>query len=172
MSWCFSYRCYLECLNCCIILVHSSKGFTDQFGDKLTKEVPLNVAENQLDVNWIFHIKPRRDSKFNWIGIKIGKVFSGNGQNYNWLGSSRFDFWQEKKINHIIDWSRYSKLGEIIVSVVRFHLLHFSVQVTTWWWSKSPSGLIGAKGICIKFIGNGLHSGVVTGWFICCLGDP
>ena len=34
-------------------------------------------------------------------------------------------------------------------SVVRIHLVHFFVQVTTWWWSESSSGLIGTKGLCI-----------------------
>ena len=48
--------------------------------------------------------------------------------------------------------SRISKLGVIDLSVVRFHLVHFSVQVTTWWWSKPSCGLIGAEGICIGFI--------------------
>ena len=88
--------------------------------------------------------------------------FSGNRQNHNWLGSSRFDFWQEKNY-HIIDWSRYSKLGENwIFSVVQFHLLQSTVQVTTWWWSKSSSGykrnfksLRLPKGLCINFIDRG-----------------
>ena len=51
--------------------------------------------------------------------------------------------------------SRNSKLGDILISVVQFHLVHWSVQVTTWWWSKSPFGLIGATGIFIGFIGRG-----------------
>ena len=37
-------------------------------------------------------------------------------------------------------------------SVVRIHLVYFSVQVTTWWWSESSRGLICADGICIRFI--------------------
>ena len=37
-------------------------------------------------------------------------------------------------------------------SVVRIHLFHFSVQVTTWCWSESSCGLIGTEGICIGFI--------------------
>ena len=79
--------------------------------------------------------------------------------------------WARKKItNFHLSWN--SKLGEITISVVQFHLVHFRVQVLTWWWSKSHSGLIGAKGLCIEFVGNSSHSGVVTGWFICCLGDP
>ena len=51
--------------------------------------------------------------------------------------------------------SRNSKLGEILISVVRFHLVHSCVQVPTWWWSKSSFGLIGTKGICIDFIDSG-----------------
>ena len=69
--------------------------------------------------------------------MKLARFF-GKWQCYNWLGSSRFDFWQEHY--HIIDWSKYSKLGEIWFSVVIFHLVHSSDQVTTWWWSKSSSG--------------------------------
>ena len=45
-----------------------------------------------------------------------------------------------------------SKLGEIWFSVVRFHLVHSSVQVPTWWWSKSSFSLIGTKGLCIGCI--------------------
>ena len=75
--------------------------------------------------------------QLNWY--KIGKVFwDVEKTNHNWLGSSRFDFWKEHY--HIIDWSRYSKLIGIWFSVVRFHLVHSSVQVTTRWWSKSSSG--------------------------------
>ena len=37
-------------------------------------------------------------------------------------------------------------------SVVQIHLVHFSVQVTTLWWSDSSRGLIGACGICIGFV--------------------
>ena len=45
--------------------------------------------------------------------------------------------------------SRNSKLGEISFSVVWFRLVHFSVQVPTWWWYKSSRGLIGIKVLCI-----------------------
>ena len=104
---------------------------------------------------WIFHVRPRRGNTINltnllkhyfknrqtirnwyinWIEIKLARFF-GTWQNRNWLGSSRFDFWQEHY--HIIHWSRYSKLGGIWFSVVWFHLVQSSVQVTTWWWSKS-----------------------------------
>ena len=51
----------------------------------------------------------------------------------------------------IITKSRISKLGEIIFLMVRFHLVHFSVQVPTKLWSKPSCGLIGTKGICIGF---------------------
>ena len=40
----------------------------------------------------------------------------------------------------------------IDLSVVRIHLVRFSVQVKTWWWSKSSRGLIGTEGVCIGFI--------------------
>ena len=40
-------------------------------------------------------------------------------------------------------------LGVINLSVVWFHLVHFSVQVSTWWWSKSSRGLIGRENIFI-----------------------
>ena len=36
-------------------------------------------------------------------------------------------------------------------SVVRNHLVHFSVQVTTWWWFKYSRGFIGIEGIHIRF---------------------
>ena len=66
-----------------------------------------------------------------------------------------------KKIkNYTSSWN--SKLGEIIISVVQFHLVHFCFQVPTWWWSKSPSGLIGDTGLCIDFIDSGSLSGVVS----------
>ena len=52
-----------------------------------------------------------------------------------------------------------SKLGVIWFSLVRFHLIHSSVQVPTWWWSKSSFGLIGMKGICIGFIDSGALMG-------------
>ena len=51
--------------------------------------------------------------------------------------------------------SRNSKLGDIWFSVVQFHLVHSCVQVPTWWWSKSPFGLICTKGLCIRFIDSG-----------------
>ena len=43
----------------------------------------------------------------------------------------------------------YQSSVVIIFSVVLIHLVHFSVQVTTWWWSESSRGLIGTKGLCI-----------------------
>ena len=46
---------------------------------------------------------------------------------------------------------RISKIGEIIFSVVRFHLVHFSVQVPTRFLSESSRGLIGTKELCIGF---------------------
>ena len=46
--------------------------------------------------------------------------------------------------------------------MVQFHLVHFCVQVPTWWWSKSPSGLIDDTGLCIDFIDSGLLSGIVS----------
>ena len=36
--------------------------------------------------------------------------------------------------------------------MVRIHLVHFSVQVTTWWWYESSHDLIGAEGICMGLI--------------------
>ena len=57
--------------------------------------------------------------------------------------------WQD--INYNFTESRKSKLGEIWFSVVRFRLIHFSVQFLTWWWSKSSRGLICTKGLYIGF---------------------
>ena len=51
--------------------------------------------------------------------------------------------------------SRNSKLDEILISVVRFHLEHSCVIVATLWWSKYSFGLIGTKELCIEFIGSG-----------------
>ena len=51
------------------------------------------------------------------------------------------------------------KLGEIWFSVVRFLLVHSSVQVPIWWWSKSSFGLIGTKELCIGFIDSGALMG-------------
>ena len=45
-----------------------------------------------------------------------------------------------------------SNLSVINFLVVRFHLVHFSVQVTNWWWYKSQHSLIGTEGICIDLI--------------------
>ena len=66
---------------------------------------------------------------------------------------------RNKITNYTSSWN--SKLGEIIISVVQLHLVHFCIQVPTWWWSKSPSGWIGNTGLCIDFIGNGSLSRVV-----------
>ena len=40
----------------------------------------------------------------------------------------------------------------INLSDFRIHLVHFIVQVTTWWWSESSCDLIGPEGIYIGFI--------------------
>ena len=55
--------------------------------------------------------------------------------------------------------SRKYKLGDILISVVRFHLVQSCVQVATWWWSKSSFGLICTKGLCINFIDSGALMG-------------
>ena len=60
---------------------------------------------------------------------------------------------RNKITNYTSSWN--SKLGEILISVFQFHLVQFCVQVPTWWWSKSPSGLIGNTGLCIGFIDRG-----------------
>ena len=36
--------------------------------------------------------------------------------------------------------------------MVQLCLVHFSVQVPTWWWYKSSRCLIGTKGLCINFV--------------------
>ena len=51
----------------------------------------------------------------------------------------------------ILTKSIISNLGEIILSVFRFYLVHFSAQVPTRLWYKSSRGLIGTKGVCIGF---------------------
>ena len=51
----------------------------------------------------------------------------------------------------VLNKSRISKLGEISLSVVLFHLVHISGQVPTRLWSKSSRGLIFTMGICIGF---------------------
>ena len=67
---------------------------------------------------------------------------------------------RNKITNYTSSWN--SKLGEILISVVQFHLVHFCVQVPTWWWSKSPYGLIGNTGLCIDFINSGALFWVVS----------
>ena len=68
-----------------------------------------------------------------------------------------------------------SKLGVIYFSVVRFHTVHSSVKVTTWWWSESSHGLIGAEGLCVGFVDTVLPLGYIstlpTGIYntLCCL---
>ena len=52
-----------------------------------------------------------------------------------------------------------SKIGEIWLSVVRFHLVHSSVQILTWWWFNSPFSLIGTKGFYVGFIDSGALMG-------------
>ena len=51
-----------------------------------------------------------------------------------------------------INESVVSNLDVIHLSVVRFHLVHSSVQATTWWRDESVNGLIDAEG---GFIGLG-----------------
>ena len=51
----------------------------------------------------------------------------------------------------ILNKSRISELGEISFSVVRLHLVHFSVKVPTSLWSKSSCGLICTEVFCIGF---------------------
>ena len=36
--------------------------------------------------------------------------------------------------------------------MVQFHLVHYSFQVPTWWWSDSSLGLMCAEGICTGFV--------------------
>ena len=61
----------------------------------------------------------------------------------------RRKIWQY--INYNFTESIKSKLGDIWFSVVWFHLSHFIVQVTTWWWFKSWHVSIGTKGGFIGF---------------------
>ena len=82
--------------------------------------------------------------KYNWLGS------SRCGKNHNWLGSSQYDF-DKNIISYNLLIKKY-KLGENWFSLVQFHLVHSSVQVPTWLWSKSSIGLIGTKGLCIGFI--------------------
>ena len=56
---------------------------------------------------------------------------------------------RHKISNSTSSWN--SKLGEILISVVKFHLVHFYVQVATWWWYKCSFDLTGTTGICIDF---------------------
>ena len=51
--------------------------------------------------------------------------------------------------------SRNSKLGDILISVVWFRLVHSCVQVATCLWSNSSFGLIVNMGLCINFIDGG-----------------
>ena len=60
---------------------------------------------------------------------------------------------RQKITNYTSSWN--SKLDEILISVVQFHLVHFCVQVPTWWWSKYSFGLIDTTGLCIGFIDRG-----------------
>ena len=66
---------------------------------------------------------------------------------------------RHKITNYTSSWN--SKLGELLISVVQFQPIHLCVQVTTWWWSKSSFGSIGATGIFIGFVDRGALFGVV-----------
>ena len=46
--------------------------------------------------------------------------------------------------------------------MVRFHLVHFSVQVATWWWSNYSHGLIWTKGVFYWFCWHCCACGAVT----------
>ena len=83
---------------------------------------------------------------------------------YNYKLSNYQLLYQNQAINKITNYtsSWNSKLGETLISVVQTHLVHFCVQVPTWWWSKSPSGLIGNTGLCINFIDSGALFWVVS----------
>ena len=54
-------------------------------------------------------------------------------------------------INYNFTESRKSKIGEIWLSKNWFHLVHSSVQVPTWCWSKYRRGFIWTMGLCIGF---------------------
>ena len=47
--------------------------------------------------------------------------------------------------------SRISKLGMSNFLLIHFNFVHYSAQVTTWWWSESSHGLIDTEEICISF---------------------
>ena len=81
-----------------------------------------------------------------------------NGRVINYCCCQVNHKWTKNQARHKISnstSSRNSKLGEILISVVQFHLVHLSVQVATWWWYKFLFGLIGTTGLCIDFIDSG-----------------
>ena len=98
-------------------------------------------------------------------GVKIAQwgdlfnCFSGLILGKSW--SSRPTIWSIKLQQNLVKTSVYIKnclswpwignckiLAVINFSVVRIHLVHFGVQVITWWWYKFSRGLIGTEGIC------------------------
>ena len=71
--------------------------------------------------------------------------------------------------------SKISKLGVIYLSVVLLHLVHSSVNGTTWLWAETSHDLIVEEGLCIGFrdivIALGYISTPPTGIYntLCCL---
>ena len=90
----------------------------------------------------------------NFSGLVLGKRLIQ--LSYYLIYQPSEKFWQN--ISYIKNclswyWIRNWKISVVInFSVVRTHLVHFSVQVTTWWWYKYSRGLICAEGLCIGFI--------------------
>ena len=99
---------------------------------------------------------PIRKAFFKWSIIIESRISKENenvtsyqfeiNQDYK----KRMNIW--KDINYNLMQSRKYKLCGISFSVIWSRLVHFSVQVPTWWWSKSSRGLIVPKGLCISII--------------------
>ena len=122
--------------------------------------VPLYITNYQnrtkqlqfFNSHWIKTIK--KEQIFCKWSIRTSSILSKREQTF-W----KLSIWNELWILN---------LGDISFSMVRFHLVHFSVQVSTWWWSKSSRGLVGADGLCIGFI-EILFLWVINSEVLCCL---
>ena len=102
----------------------------------LTIQLKTNICQ-VINYNFIKTIKSTPTSE-KVIHFVINQVYQ-----------IRRNIWQD--VNYNVIESRQSKLGEIWFSLVLFRLVHCSVQVPIWWWSKFWLCLIGKKGLCIGF---------------------
>ena len=125
-SFCMLYHVWLcSCHPCDLTLLFSSLSLTIQPEKKIVKWSMMPLSRLS----------------------KVNQHLASHQLVLNQVYQKIRNIWQD--INYNFTKSRRSKLVQIWFSVVRLHLVDFSVQVPTWWWSKYWRGLIVTKGLCI-----------------------